>query len=95
MKPPPSRDEREGGGEISGYNGRPVVTPNTSRTQVSTLPPEILAEWGLELSRRLARAKALLSFGLPDPGFDLLAEEIHQFNQTCLAFAAAPQKAAA
>ncbi len=36
----------------------------------------LLAEWQGELQRRLARARVLVSLGLPDPGFDLLAYEI-------------------
>lgn len=36
----------------------------------------LLAEWQGELQRRLARARVLVSLGLRDPGFDLLAIEI-------------------
>lgn len=53
----------------------------------------ILAEWWVELQRRLARSELLLSLGLPDVGFDLLAEEVHRFNQACRA--ASSRKAAA
>ena len=81
MKPPPAPSEGEGGGEISGYNGRSVVTPNAPRNQVLT--PALLMEWWQELERRLARATALVSLGLPDAGFRFLAEEIHRFNQAC------------
>jgi hypothetical protein len=40
----------------------------------------LLAEWRQELQRRLARARALVCLGLPDPGFELLAVEIYRFK---------------
>jgi hypothetical protein len=54
-----------------------------------------LMEWQDELLRRLRRAEVLLSLGAPDPGFELLAEEIHRFKLACLAHAASPRRAAA
>ena len=39
-----------------------------------------LAEWQSELQRRLIRAEQLVFLGLPDPGFDFLAYEIHRFK---------------
>jgi hypothetical protein len=57
------------------------------------MTPAILLEWWAELDRRLARAAVLVSLGLPDVGFDLLAEEIHAFNQACLARPASPRRA--
>ena len=91
MKPPPAREGEGGGGKVAS-TGRLLLTPNAPLNQVSTLPPEILLEWAAELSRRLDRATALIALGLPDPGFDLLTEEVHQFKcKSCLAYAAAPR----
>ena len=42
---------------------------------------EICEEWLTELKRRLRRSVALLDHGLPDPGFNLLAQEIHRFRK--------------
>jgi|SRR6516165_8645368 len=42
---------------------------------------EIAEEWLAELRRRLARSAVLLDHGLPDHGFDLLAQEIHLFRE--------------
>jgi hypothetical protein len=47
----------------------------------------ILAEWHLELRRRISRAGVLLNNGLPDPGFNLLAQEVHAFHEAARAFA--------
>ena len=41
---------------------------------------EICEEWLTELKRRLRRSVALLDHGLPDPGFNLLAQEINLFT---------------
>lgn len=86
-----------GNGKQAELKSQPTITLPAAHAQASTLglPPEILGEWHLELSRRLDRATALVSLGLPDPGFDLLTEEIHRFNRACLACAAAPRRAAA
>jgi len=43
-------------------------------------PRFIAEEWLSELRRRLHRSALLLDHGLPDPGFDLLAEEIRLFK---------------
>ena len=60
-----------------------VVTPPARLNQV--LAPAVLMEWAVELDRRLRRSWALLDIGLPDPGFELLEEEVFRFNQVCLA----------
>ena len=98
MKPLPRVEGRSSGNEKQAdLKSQPTITLPASCVQASTLglPPEILGELYLELSRRLARAEVLLLLSLPDPGFDLLTEEIHRFNQACLAHAAAPRRAAA
>jgi hypothetical protein len=70
-------------GRSSGYEreikSQETITPDDPPAQA--LPPECLAEWCLELKRRLARAEALAYLGLPDAGFALLAEEIHRFSR--------------
>ena len=85
MKPLPRVDGRSNGVEKQAdLKSQPTITLPASRVQASTLPPEFLCQWYFELSRRLDRATALIALGLPDPGFDLLTEEIHDFNREWL-----------
>jgi hypothetical protein len=100
MKPPlrPEEEGRSSGDERQAeLKSQPTITLPAARAQASTraMTPPILAEWWVELQRRLARSELLLSLGLPDAAFDLLAEEIHQFNKACLARAASPRRATA
>jgi hypothetical protein len=91
MQPPLLMDRGGAETEKSDSFGRPFIKQPVWFPQA----PEVLGEWYLELHRRLDRATALVSLGLLDPGFDLLTEEVHRFNQSCLAYAASPRRAAA
>ena len=67
--------------------GSPIVEPipperrDGVRYSESFNGKEIAEEWLAELRRRLARSAVLLDHGLPDHGFDLLAQEIHLFRE--------------
>jgi hypothetical protein len=96
MKPLPRVEGRSSGVEKQAeLKSQPTITLPAAPAQASTLPPEILIEWAAELSRRFDRATALIALGLPDPGFALLVEEIHDFNRACLVCAASPRRKAA
>lgn len=95
MKPPPSRDEGEGGGKFGRHNGRLLATSRLPRTQAPTLASwddleqlierlAFIADWKTELERRIKRAKGLVSRGLRDPGFRFLVQEVDEFNRDCL-----------
>ena len=79
------RVEGRSSGEQADLKSQPTITLPDALAQASTLTPALLIEWWVELRRRLERATALVSLGLPDPGFKLLAQEIAAFNQTCQA----------
>jgi hypothetical protein len=82
MKPLPRVEGQGSGKERQPDLEQRINTPPAALAQPS---PAILAEWGSELERRLARAELLVALGLPDAGFRLLENEIRLLHQACAA----------
>ena len=100
--PPPSAGGAGGGEDLSKANRTaPLVSPAEAHVNSDDDTPffssareladllEVIADWKLDLERRLARAELLLYLGLSHDGFADLASEIHEFNSVCLAVASA------